>query len=68
MDGRFRQFQPPPAGGAGGLRVDGGDRVPGPAIVTEMDTTLLILPQHHGDVSPDGSILIYPDNHKKAEA
>jgi len=49
-------------------RLSAGDRVPGPAIVTEMDTTLLILPQHHGDVSPDGSILIYPDNHKKAEA
>ncbi|MGI6853679.1 hydantoinase/oxoprolinase family protein [Mesorhizobium sp. 1B3] len=45
-----------------------GDRVPGPAIVTEMDTTSLILPGHYGDISPDGSILIYPNDHRQAEA
>lgn len=49
-------------------RLGTGDRVPGPAIVTEMDTTLLILPEHHGEVSPDGAILIYPNNFKKKEA
>src|SRR5690606_2331209 len=30
------------------MRLGAGDRVPGPAIVTEMDTTLLILPEHYG--------------------
>jgi len=49
-------------------RLGAGARVPGPAIITEMDTTVLILPGHHGEVSPEGSILIYPNDYKKAEA
>jgi N-methylhydantoinase A len=37
-----------------------GNVVAGPAIVTEMDSTTLILPQHAGTVHPSGSILIRP--------
>ncbi len=37
-----------------------GDRIPGPAIVTEMDSTSLILPGHTGEVDPVGNILIRP--------
>lgn len=39
-----------------------GDRVAGPAIVMEMDTTSLILPGHYGLVAATGSILIYPND------
>ena len=38
-----------------------GDRVPGPAIVTEMDATSLILPGHTGEIDALGNILIRPD-------
>ena len=38
-----------------------GDRVPGPAIVTEMDSTSLILPGHTGEIDAVGNILITPD-------
>jgi N-methylhydantoinase A len=38
-----------------------GNRIQGPAIVTEMDSTSLILPGHHGDVDAYGNILIRPD-------
>jgi N-methylhydantoinase A len=37
-----------------------GNVVSGPAIVTEMDSTTLILPHHEGTVHPSGSILIRP--------
>ncbi|MEM1160926.1 MAG: hydantoinase/oxoprolinase family protein [Pseudomonadota bacterium] len=37
-----------------------GDRVHGPAIVTEMDSTSLILPGHVGEVDAMGNILINP--------
>jgi len=37
-----------------------GDRVVGPAIVTEMDSTTLILPAHVGEVDAVGNILIRP--------
>ncbi|MDA5194168.1 hydantoinase/oxoprolinase family protein [Govanella unica] len=37
-----------------------GDRVIGPAIVIEMDSTALILPDHVGNVDHFGNILIYP--------
>ncbi len=37
-----------------------GDRIAGPAIVTEMDATSLILPEYAGDVDPVGNILIRP--------
>ncbi len=39
-----------------------GDVVAGPAIVTEMDSTTLILPGHHGDIDRIGNILIRPDD------
>ena len=37
-----------------------GDKIKGPAIVTEMDSTTLILPDHVGDVDTFGNILITP--------
>ena len=39
-----------------------GDRIEGPAIVTEMDSTTLILPNHAGEVDSVGNILINPIN------
>ncbi|HEX5997311.1 MAG TPA: hydantoinase/oxoprolinase family protein [Jiangellales bacterium] len=39
-----------------------GNVVPGPAIVTEMDSTTLILPGHHGTVDAVGTILIRPND------
>jgi N-methylhydantoinase A len=41
-----------------------GNRIAGPAIVMEMDSTTVILPKHHGRVDAFGNILIYPDNYK----
>ena len=41
-----------------GLRA--GDVVTGPAIVTEMDSTTLVLPGHAATVHPSGSLLIRP--------
>ncbi|MEM7423799.1 MAG: hydantoinase/oxoprolinase family protein [Pseudomonadota bacterium] len=38
-----------------------GDRVLGPAVVTEMDSTSLILPGHVGEVDTLGNILIRPE-------
>ncbi|MEU8225198.1 hydantoinase/oxoprolinase family protein [Kribbella sp. NPDC048915] len=37
-----------------------GNVVPGPAVVTEMDSTTLILPGHAATVHPSGSLLIRP--------
>jgi N-methylhydantoinase A len=37
-----------------------GDRIAGPAIVTEMDSTTLVLPGHTGEVDRFGTILIRP--------
>ncbi|MFP6707934.1 MAG: hydantoinase/oxoprolinase family protein [Alphaproteobacteria bacterium] len=37
-----------------------GNLIPGPAIVTEMDSTTLILPGHEGEVDAVGNILIRP--------
>ena len=39
-----------------------GDRVEGPAIVTEMDSTTWILPEHHATVDALGNLLIRPDD------
>ena len=39
-----------------------GNRITGPAIVTEMDSTTLILPGHTGEVDQFGNILIRPDD------
>jgi N-methylhydantoinase A len=41
-------------------RLRAGDVVAGPAIVTEMDSTTLVLPGHAADVHPSGSLLINP--------
>jgi len=43
-----------------------GDRVQGPAIVTEMDSTSLILPGHVGVIDKVGNILIWPVGHENA--
>jgi N-methylhydantoinase A len=45
-----------------------GNRIQGPAIVIEMDSTSVILPGHHGLVDPIGCILIYPNTHKPNKA
>ncbi len=42
-------------------KLHAGDVVPGPAIVTEMDSTTLILPGHSGELDRIGNILIRPD-------
>jgi N-methylhydantoinase A len=41
-------------------RLKAGHRVPGPAIVMEMDSTTLILPGHAGEIDAFGNILIRP--------
>jgi hypothetical protein len=41
-----------------------GNRISGPAIVMEMDSTTVILPKHHGKVDAYGNILIYPDDYR----
>ena len=43
-----------------------GHRVRGPAIVTEMDSTTLILPGHAAVVDGVGSLLIWPQGHPDA--
>ena len=43
-----------------------GNAVPGPAVVTEMDSTSVILPGHVGTVDAVGNILIWPADHKNA--
>src|SRR5690606_23797117 len=45
-----------------------GDRVAGPAIVTEMDSTTLVLPGHTATVHPNGSLLIRPSDSAAQEA
>ncbi|MEU8258650.1 hypothetical protein AB0C06_30795 [Micromonospora inaquosa] len=43
-----------------------GNVVPGPAIITEMDSTTLVLPGHTAAVHPSGSLLIRPaDTHRE---
>ena len=43
-------------------RLRTGDVINGPAIVTEMDSTILILPDHYAEVDTIGSLLIRPVN------
>ena len=43
-----------------------GHRVRGPAIVTEMDSTTLILPGHAAVVDAVGNLLIWPEGHPNA--
>ncbi|MCW2574396.1 MAG: Hydantoinase/oxoprolinase [Modestobacter sp.] len=49
-----------PAGVYERSKLRAGDVVPGPAIVTEMDSTTLVLPGHAATVHPSGSLLINP--------
>ena len=46
------------------VKLKAGNRIAGPAIIMEMDSTTVILPRHHGNVDRYGNILIYPDGHK----
>lgn len=41
-------------------KLEAGDRIPGPCIITEMDSTAVILPDHVGEVDAFGTILINP--------
>ena len=43
-------------------KLKAGNRVAGPAIVVEMDSTALIQPGHTGEVDGFGNILIRPDS------
>jgi N-methylhydantoinase A len=43
-----------------------GNRIPGPAIVLEMDATSVILPGHVGVIDHVGNILIWPADHQNA--
>ncbi|MEQ8859743.1 MAG: hydantoinase/oxoprolinase family protein [Pseudomonadales bacterium] len=43
-------------------RLAAGHVIPGPAVVTEMDATTLILPGHSAEVDPVGNLLIRPDS------
>ena len=49
-------------------RLRAGNRIKGPAIVIEMDSTTVILPRHHGVVDRYGNILIYPDGYRARTA
>ncbi len=49
-----------PAGVYDRAKLRAGDVVRGPAIVTEMDSTTLVLPRHMATVHPSGSLLITP--------
>jgi len=42
-------------------RLKAGNRIKGPAIVIEMDSTTVILPHHQGRVDRFGNVLIYPE-------
>jgi len=44
-----------------------GNRIEGPAVVCQMDTTTLILPEHHGEVDTYGNILIRPNVPRSAD-
>lgn len=46
-------------------RLRAGNRIEGPAIIMEMDSTTVILPKHHCVVDKLGNLLIYPDHFKK---
>jgi N-methylhydantoinase A len=48
-------------------KLKAGNKIKGPAIVMEMDSTTVILPKHTGTVDSFGNILIYPDGYKPAK-
>ena len=45
-------------------KLKAGNKIKGPAIVVEMDSTTVILARHTGTVDKYGNILIYPDGYK----
>ncbi len=45
-------------------KLKAGNRIAGPAIVTEFDSTTVILAGHYGLVDEQGCILIWPNEHK----
>lgn len=45
-----------------------GIKIPGPAVVTEMDSNTLILPGYYGEIDSMGNILIWPVEKKTPEA
>lgn len=47
-------------------RLQAGNKVMGPAIVMEMDSTTVILPGHHALVDAIGCMLIFPDDYRAA--
>jgi N-methylhydantoinase A len=47
-------------------KLNPGNRIDGPAVLTEMDSTSLILHDHVGIVDEVGNVLIWPANHKNA--
>ncbi len=47
-------------------KLKSGNKVPGPAVVTEMDSTSVILPDHVGTIDDVGNILIWPADHQNA--
>jgi N-methylhydantoinase A len=49
-------------------KLKAGNKIKGPAIVMEMDSTSVILPKHYGLVDKVGCILIYPDGYKASSS
>ena len=43
-------------------KLKAGHRIPGPAVITQADSTTLILPDHYGDVDSYFNILIWPND------
>lgn len=50
------------------LKLRAGDVITGPAIVTEMDSTTLVLPGHTATTHRGGSLLIHPVDHPNTKA
>jgi len=46
-------------------RLHPGNHIEGPAVITEMDSTSVILPGHTGAIDSVGNILIWPNSHEK---
>jgi N-methylhydantoinase A len=49
-------------------KLKAGNKVKGPAIVMEMDSTTVILPKHYALVDKVGCMLIFPDGYKPAKS
>jgi N-methylhydantoinase A len=63
MDGRYVQAKVFERG-----KLKAGNRIAGPAIVLEMDSTTVVLPRNSGTVDRFGNILIYPDGYRAGKA